>query len=312
MADEDIQFGSEFSAGSLRGQSAHALDAIRRNFPNDFFPWQLIHARHLLDGVSELKLIEFSASARKLTSHATEILRPITEYWRQEAERVGELSRRVKELYESVCPENLQGLTFEEVTTVLSVARDQRIGVVQVLPRSLVAMVLAQPEISYDEFSSALVSNSDEVIYSIEQSLNASKLNLQFVERIEMIEQAISCYQIDKVVAAQVLAVVLLDTHLLAVEPISGISKRKTGKQIRERVEGIHIDEIGKLQGWLRFYECAAILPIELIFAAPNRSRKLSRHSTIHHATLAQMSRQNCLRALLAVSSVVVHDASWY
>ncbi len=294
----------------LKGVNS-ARQAIEESFPQNLFQWQLIEARHLLRGVSELNLIKFSALTQELSRRSVDALLPITEYWKVHAEQVGLLHYNIQELYSESCPHNLSNLTFNEIIQVVKTARQQHVGLPYVLPIFLVNELLNSPSMPYDDFSTLLMAHQSDIFLQVRTELSKSSRNERFKDRSNFLLEAIACYENGHTAAAQTLAVTVLDTHLLDVQPISNKPSKKTSAQLRNRVDNRKIEMLDELQGWLTFYECIVVMAVENIFTTKNNTEKLSRNHTIHNLNTAQVREENVLRSVLAASSLVVHDSIW-
>jgi hypothetical protein len=238
----------------IRTSSAEALDAIKRHFPQELFQWQQVHARHLIGGVRELNLIATAADAQRLAANAAELLLPITKYWQKQAETFGKLSKGFADLYENACPPNLRGLTFEEIVTVIRAAQSQRLGVVHSLPSSLVKTLLDNPEVQYEEFTNLLLNSSPAIFECIKRELRTVTKHDQLGNRATLLLEALDCHLDGYFAGSQSLAISVLDSHLLDIEPLSAKSKDTTSKQIRERADQLNIDDLEILNGCARFY----------------------------------------------------------
>jgi hypothetical protein len=295
----------------LQNRTDEALKAIKSHFPQDLFQWQLSNARHLLDGVGELKMIAAAMETQQLAVNAVGLLLPITRYWQDQAEQFGKLSGKIAELYVDACPPNLRNLSFEEIVTVVRAARYQRLGVVHSLPPALVMTLLHDSEIDYDEFGNLLQNMSSEILDCINQELAKISIHHRFADRASLLSEATECHLSGHYAAAQTLAITILDSHLQDVEPISGRNRRTTTDQMRERAGNRNVQDLKILNGWVLFYECIAVLPLQEIFDSPNRDSQLNRHETVHYASTRQLNSTNALRALIAATSIIAHDSVW-
>jgi hypothetical protein len=234
----------------------------------------------------------------------------ITAYWRSQIPRIDisqltpqfEALRTIAERLRRLIPDNLRGLSVEELRRVAEISAAERWALAWAPRPDIVQAVLAAD--SAETRQKVLVQWTPEILDDCEDVLHAVEAPA-LAELSDFALQAVGACRAGHEGAAQALATNVLDTaidkHLGTVLQLTTSGATRKAKE----AFGQQLDDEATLLLWRRIVSCGGIPPSYDSYVYEERAPWYSRHGTAHCVNGNLYSTANALRSILMVTSLL-------